>query len=99
MTYLHALSFAETIDTDAIFIGANAVGYSGHPDCRPEHIYAFQTLADLVIKKGVQLQVPLKDTWSCYRGTQKAHGTCDSDVLRLKGFQKAGIKDFIPYGA
>ncbi|HVQ01827.1 MAG TPA: 7-cyano-7-deazaguanine synthase QueC [Candidatus Thermoplasmatota archaeon] len=49
-----ALAYAETIDADAIFIGANAVDYSGYPDCRPEYIAAFQTLATLATRKGVQ---------------------------------------------
>ena len=49
-----ALSFAETINADAIFIGATATDYSGYPDCRPEFIDAFQKLADLATKKGVE---------------------------------------------
>lgn len=49
-----ALAYAEAIDADAIFIGANAVDYSGYPDCRPEYIAAFQKLAALATKKGVQ---------------------------------------------
>jgi 7-cyano-7-deazaguanine synthase len=48
-----ALAYAETIDADAIFIGANAVDYSGYPDCRPEYIAAFQKLAALATQKGV----------------------------------------------
>lgn len=49
-----ALAYAETISADAIFIGANAVDYSGYPDCRPEYIAAFQKLAALATMKGVQ---------------------------------------------
>jgi len=49
-----SLAYAETIDADAIFIGANAVDYSGYPDCRPEYIDAFQRLAQLATKKGVE---------------------------------------------
>ena len=48
-----ALSYAETIDADAIFIGATATDYSGYPDCRPEFIDAFQKLTDVATKKGV----------------------------------------------
>ena len=49
-----ALAYAETLDADAIFIGANAVDYSGYPDCRPEYIQAYQQLASLATKKGIQ---------------------------------------------
>ena len=48
------LAYAETIDADAIFIGANAVDYSGYPDCRPEYIDAYQKMADLATKKGIE---------------------------------------------
>jgi 7-cyano-7-deazaguanine synthase len=49
-----ALAYAETIDADAIFIGATAQDYSGYPDCRPEYIAAFQKMADLATKIGVE---------------------------------------------
>ena len=49
-----ALGWAEVLDADAIFIGVNAVDYSGYPDCRPEYIEAFQTMANLATKKGVE---------------------------------------------
>ena len=49
-----ALGWAEVLDADAIFIGVNAVDYSGYPDCRPEYIDAFQTMANLATKKGVE---------------------------------------------
>lgn len=48
-----ALSFAESIDADAIYIGANYADYSGYPDCRPEYFKAFQTMTDLATKTGV----------------------------------------------
>ena len=48
-----ALGFAETVDADAIFIGATSTDYSGYPDCRPEYFDAFQKMADLATKKGV----------------------------------------------
>ena len=48
-----ALAYAETIDADAIFIGATAIDYSGYPDCRQEYIKAFQKMADLATKKGI----------------------------------------------
>ncbi len=52
-----ALGWAEVLDADAIFIGVNAVDYSGYPDCRPEYIEAFQTMANLATKKGVEGQL------------------------------------------
>ncbi|MBX2838846.1 MAG: 7-cyano-7-deazaguanine synthase QueC [Gammaproteobacteria bacterium] len=49
-----ALGWAEVLGARAIFIGANAVDYSGYPDCRPEFIEAFQNLANLATKAGVE---------------------------------------------
>jgi 7-cyano-7-deazaguanine synthase len=49
-----ALGWAEVLDAFDIFIGVNALDYSGYPDCRPEYIAAFQQLAGLATAKGVQ---------------------------------------------
>lgn len=49
-----ALAYAETIGASDIFIGVNAVDYSGYPDCRPEFITAFERLASLATKVGVE---------------------------------------------
>lgn len=49
-----ALAYAESLDADAIFLGANAIDYSGYPDCRPEYINAFQKMANLATKRGVE---------------------------------------------
>ncbi len=49
-----ALAYAETIPCSDIFIGVNAVDYSGYPDCRPEFIEAFERLANLATKAGVE---------------------------------------------
>ena len=49
-----ALGYAETIGAADIFIGVNAVDYSGYPDCRPEFIVAFEQLANLATKAGVE---------------------------------------------
>jgi len=116
-----ALAYAETVDADAIFIGATSQDYSGYPDCRPEYIKSYQKMANLatkrgiegnsiiieapllyltkaeIIKKGLDLQVPFKKTWSCYKGDKKACGRCDSCLLRLKGFKEAGSHDPIEY--
>ncbi|MBC8339586.1 MAG: 7-cyano-7-deazaguanine synthase QueC [Rhodospirillales bacterium] len=66
-----ALARAETLAATEIFIGVNALDYSGYPDCRPEYIKAFQTLANLATKTGVEaaggegegitLHAPLQD--------------------------------------
>lgn len=50
----YALAFAEVLEARDIFIGVNAVDYSGYPDCRPEFIAAFETLANLATKAGVE---------------------------------------------
>ena len=61
-----ALAWAEVLDADAIFIGVNAIDYSGYPDCRPEFIAAFEQLAALATKAGVEgrevrIETPLID--------------------------------------
>ncbi len=50
----YALGYAEVIDADAIFYGANAIDYSGYPDCRPEYVDAFERMANLGTKRGVE---------------------------------------------
>jgi 7-cyano-7-deazaguanine synthase len=49
-----ALGWAEVLAADAIFVGVNAVDYSGYPDCRPDYIKAFETMANLATKRGVE---------------------------------------------
>ncbi|HQU45159.1 MAG TPA: 7-cyano-7-deazaguanine synthase QueC, partial [Pirellulales bacterium] len=49
-----ALAWAEVLPADDIFIGVNAIDYSGYPDCRPEYIAAFEQLANLATKAGVE---------------------------------------------
>ena len=49
-----ALGWAEVLDADAIFIGVNALDYSGYPDCRPDYIAAFQRLADVATKRAIE---------------------------------------------
>jgi len=50
-----------------------------------------------IVRKGVRLNVPFSNTWSCYRGGAIACGRCDSCLLRLKGFEEAHVKDPLPY--
>lgn len=51
-----ALAWAETLQATAIFIGVNALDYSGYPDCRPEYIAAFEHMANLATRAGVEGQ-------------------------------------------
>ena len=115
-----AVSWAEVIGANAIYIGAVAEDSSGYPDCRPEFYEAFQKTIDTgtkpetlieirtpiihlskaeIVKKGIELGAPLQLTWSCYRGEDLACRTCDSCVLRLRGFERAGVTDPIPYAS
>lgn len=116
----YALAWAEVLGAYDIFIGVNAVDYSGYPDCRPEFIEAFGKMANLatkvgvegttkirirtpiihltkceIIQKGIELGVDYSMTHTCYDPSPEglACGTCDSCLLRKKGFQKAGIAD------
>ena len=62
----HALAVAEVISAQDIFIGVNAVDYSGYPDCRPAFIRAFESMANLATKAGIEghqlaLHTPLSD--------------------------------------
>ncbi len=119
----HAVAWAEVLGASDIFIGVNAVDYSGYPDCRPEFIEAFSRMANLGTKAGVSGQVPFtiqtplihmskkeiietgtqlgvdySMTHSCYDPFgDKACGSCEACLLRLKGFDEAGIKDPINY--
>lgn len=115
-----ALAYAEVIGAADIFIGVNAIDYSGYPDCRPEFIRAFEGVANLatraavegrtrvaihtplismtkadIVRAAVALGVDLSLTHSCYDpgpgGTPC--GSCDSCILRQKGFAEAGVND------
>ncbi len=56
----YALAYAEVLVADTIFIGANAIDYSGYPDCRPEYIDAYQRMANLATQAGVEGKTKLK---------------------------------------
>jgi len=116
----YALAWAEVIGSFDIFIGVNALDYSGYPDCRSEYIAAYEKMANLATKagvegnqkltihtpliemskadiicKGIELGVDYSLTHSCYDPSAGglACGECDSCLLRLKGFQEAGMSD------
>lgn len=55
-----ALAWAEVLEADDIFLGVNALDYSGYPDCRPEFIAAYETMANLATKAGVEGRQRLK---------------------------------------
>lgn len=55
-----ALAWAEKLGADNIFIGANAIDYSGYPDCRPEYINAFEKMAGLATRAGVEGRIKFK---------------------------------------
>jgi 7-cyano-7-deazaguanine synthase len=116
----HAVAWGEALQAPDIFIGANALDYSGYPDCRPEFLDAFQKMANLGTKAGVEgtlrfrVHAPLLRmtkreivtraselgldfalTSSCYDPSDNGApcGTCDSCLLREKGFREAGVPD------
>lgn len=55
-----ALAWAEVLESSDIFIGVNAIDYSGYPDCRPEYIDAFERMANLATKAGVEGMTKIK---------------------------------------
>jgi len=83
-------SFAQT---------ANLATKAGTQDGRELHIHAplIQMTKAQIIARGLELSVPYALTWSCYEGGDRACGTCDSCLLRLKGFAEAGVTDPIAY--
>jgi 7-cyano-7-deazaguanine synthase len=119
----YALALAEVSMADNIYIGVNALDYSGYPDCRPEFIEAFEQMANLATKAGVEgrhltihtplmhqtkgeiiargtkLGVDYSATISCYDpdSSGAACGECDACLLRLKGFDEAGMRDPVRY--
>lgn len=54
------LAWAEVLGATDIFIGVNALDYSGYPDCRPEYVAAFQTMANLATRGGVEGSTPIR---------------------------------------
>lgn len=113
-----AVSWAEVIGAEAIFVGAVEEDSSGYPDCRETFFEAFQRVIATgtrnehpilirtplihltkkeIVQQGVALGAPLHRTWSCYKNELEACGICESCLLRLRGFEQAGMRDPIPY--
>ena len=114
-----AVSWAEVLSCNRIYIGAVEEDSSGYPDCRRVFYDAFEQAARLgtasagssltirtpvirmdkaqIVREGARLRVPFDHTWSCYRDGDKACGRCDSCLLRLRGFARAGIPDPLKY--
>jgi 7-cyano-7-deazaguanine synthase len=115
-----ALAWAETLGSSDVFIGVNALDYSGYPDCRPEYIAAFEQMANLatkagvegrqhlkihaplvsltkaqIIQRGLALGVDYSLTHSCYDPDPQGRvcRTCDSCLLRARGFGELGLED------
>jgi 7-cyano-7-deazaguanine synthase len=115
-----ALAWAETLGASDVFIGVNALDYSGYPDCRPEYIHAYEQMANLatkagvggrqvlrihtplinltkaqIIERGLGLGVDYSITHSCYDPDPagRACGTCDSCLLRRRGFAELRMED------
>ncbi len=112
-----ALSLAEAKNAQAIYLGINAVDYSGYPDCRPEYLQAYQQLANLsskagiegntpklvaplvkdskadIVRRALELNVPIADTWSCYQGGETPCGLCDSCRIRDRALIEVGRSD------
>jgi len=116
----YALAWAEVLGSSDIFIGVNALDYSGYPDCRPEYIKAYEAMANLatkagvegrqclkihtplieltkaqIIQRGLELGVDYALTHSCYDPDTDglACSTCDSCLLRARGFAELGRPD------
>jgi 7-cyano-7-deazaguanine synthase len=116
----YALAWAEVLESSDVFIGVNALDYSGYPDCRPEYISAYEQMANLAtkagvegrqqlrihtplieltkaqtIQRGLELGVDYSMTHSCYDpdAAGRACGTCDSCLLRRRGFAEVGLED------
>lgn len=107
----YALSLAQSINAQAIFIGVNAIDFSNYPDCTTNFIKTYNNVLKAlktkiivqtpllklnkaqIINLGTKLNVPYKDTWTCYNGYKKPCMECDSCKLRAKGFKEAKLND------
>ncbi len=80
-----ALAWAEVLGASDVFVGMNAVDYSGYPDCRPEYLAAFQAMADLATKAGVE-------------GRQRLHIHAPLIALSKKEIIETGLALDVDYG-
>jgi 7-cyano-7-deazaguanine synthase len=120
-----ALAWAETLGARDLYLGANALDYSGYPDCRPEYLEAYARMADLatragvegarltihapllhltkaqIVARGLELGLDYAMTITCYDPAPDgaACGRCEACLLRLKGFEEAGVPDPARYQA
>lgn len=72
----YALAWAEVLESSDIFIGVNAIDYSGYPDCRPEYLEAFERMANLATRAGVEGRMRLQIHAPLLRLTK-------ADIIRL----------------
>jgi 7-cyano-7-deazaguanine synthase len=93
-----AVSWAEVIGANAIFIGAVAEDSSGYPDCRPEYYRVFEELARVGTRPETQITI-VTPVIGMRKSeiVRQAFGVCDSFLLRLQAFADAGVPYPIPY--
>jgi 7-cyano-7-deazaguanine synthase len=84
---------------DSFVLTANLATKAGAQEGRRLQIHAplIALTKGGIVRRGLELGVPFALTWSCYEGGDVACGTCDSCLLRLKGFAEAGVPDPIAY--
>lgn len=114
-----AVSWAEAMEANAVYIGVVEEDSPGYPDCRRMFIQHFQRVVEegtrptsgiiirvplislkkeQIVRLGVGFNAPFELSWSCYRNEgNKACGSCQSCLIRLRGFYRAGIEDPLQY--
>ena len=94
-----AVEFSETIRTTKHgHAFEKAVNLGTRPETRIEiRAPLLDMTKGQIVARAIAERAPLRLTWSCYTGTLRACGTCESCGLRLRGFAEAGIPDPIPY--
>lgn len=113
-----AVSWAEVVGAESIYLGVVEDDSSGYPDCSKSFIQAMQKTINVargvshpirlhtpvidmskseIVTLGMSLHAPFELSWSCYFASDQACGMCDSCLLRLNAFAKAGFEDPITY--